>query len=147
MAIHEKSVLIARPLDEVFTYMDDVSLEHEWQPQLLEAEQTPPGPTTVGTRRRYVSDFLGRRVTNTYVVKRYEPGQRLVLESTPDSVVRARTEIRWETVGDGTRVTMALEGTPTGVLRFVPKAMLEATFDKEVAATLERLRARLEKGD
>jgi uncharacterized membrane protein len=94
-----------------------------------------------------VSDFLGRRVTNTYVVKRYEPGQRLVLESTPDSVVRARTEIRWETVGDGTRVTMALEGTPTGVLRFVPKAMLEATFDKEVAATLERLRARLEKGD
>lgn len=144
MAIHEKSVLIERPLDEVFAYMDDVSREREWQPQLLEAEQTPPGPATVGTRRRYVSDFLGRRVTNTYVVRLYEPGRRVVLESTPDSVVRARTDIRWEAVAAGTRVTMALEGTPTGVLRFVPKAMLEATFEKELAATLARLKATLE---
>lgn len=146
MAIHQKSILIARPLEEVFAYMDDVSLEHEWQPQLLEAEQTPPGTTAVGTRRRYVSDFLGRRVTNTYVVELYEPGRRVVLQSTPDSVVRARTDIRWEAVGEGTRVTMALEGTPTGVLRFVPKALLEATFEKEVASTLERLKARLETG-
>ena len=146
MATHEKSILIARPLAEVFAYMNDVSREHEWQPQLLEAEQTPAGATAVGTRRRSVSDFLGRRVTNTYVVRAYEPGIRVVLESTPDSVVRARTDIRWEAVGEATKVTMALEGTPTGVLRFVPKAILEATFEKEVASTLERLRARLETG-
>jgi hypothetical protein len=71
----------------------------------------------------------------------------VVLESTPDSTVRARNEIRWEDAGDGgTRVTMSMEGSASGALRFVPRALVEATFEKEVADTLERLRARLEPG-
>jgi uncharacterized membrane protein len=144
VASHEQSIIVLRPLDQVFAYMDDVRREREWQPHLLEAEQTPPGPTVVGSRRRYVSEFLGKRLENTYVVELYEPGARIVLETTPDSVVSARTDIRWEPVDGGTRVTMKLEGKPTGVLRFVPRAMLEATFEKEVRSTLALLKETLE---
>lgn len=144
MASHEQSIVIRRPVDEVFAYMDDIDREHEWQPHLLEAEQTPPGPTTVGTRRRYVSEFLGKRLENTYVVQSYEPMRHIRLESTPESVLRARTEIRWEAEGSGTRVTMSLEGEPKGALRFLPRAMLEATFEKEVRTTLALLREVLE---
>lgn len=144
MSAHEQTVLIDRPLAEVFAYMNDVSREHEWQPQLVEAEQTPSGPTRVGSRRRYVSEFLGKRLTNTYVVHVFEPGRRLVLESTPDSALRVITELCWEVEGTGTRVTMTVDGAASGPLRFVPKALIEATFEKEVRAALRRLKEVLE---
>ncbi len=39
-----------------------------------------------------------------------------------------------------------LDGKPTGALRFVPNALLEATFEKEVRTTRARLKERLEAG-
>lgn len=142
----EASVVIQRPLEEVFAYMDDVSHEPEWQPQLVEVEQTPPGPTREGTRRRYVTEFLGKRLENTYVVVGYEPNRRVVLQTTPDSVLDASSEIRWDEVDGGTRVSMMVDGKATGALRFVPDALLEATFEKEVRSALARLKERLEAG-
>lgn len=124
--------------------MDDVTHEPEWQPQLVEVEQIPPGPTGPGTRRRYVTEFLGKRLENTYVVLAYDPNRKVVLQTTPDSVLEASSEIRWEEVDDGTRVTMILDGTVSGPLRFVPDALLEATFEKEVRSALARLKERLE---
>ena len=144
MPSHEQSILIRRPVAEVFAYMDDISRETEWQPQLLEAAQTPTGPTAVGTHKRYISEFMGKRLENTYVVKIYEPNRRLVCESTPDSILNATSDLRWEEAEGGTRVTMALEGKPSGALRFVPARILEATFEKEVGATLARLKDQLE---
>lgn len=146
MARYEQSIVIRRPVEEVFAYMDDVRREPEWQTQLVEAEQTPSGPTAVGTRKRYVSRFLGKRLENTYVVKTYERNRRLVARSTPDSVLDATSDLRWEPVPEGTRVTMALDGTAAGPLRFVPGALLQSTFEKEVSATLTRLKERLEAG-
>jgi uncharacterized membrane protein len=139
-----KSIVIRRPVEDVFAYMDDVSREPEWQPQLIEAEQIPAGPTVVGTRRRYVSDFLGKRLENTYVVKVYEPNSRLVVQTTKGSILDATSDVRWEAVPEGTRVTMTLDGRPKGALRFVPARMLESTFEKEVSTTLKKLKERLE---
>lgn len=144
MAATRVSVAIRRPVNEVFAYMNDVAREREWQPQLREAEQLPPGPTAVGSRRRYVSDFMGRRVENTYVIRTYEPESRLVLETTGESVLKAKSEILWEAVPEGTRVTMALEGSPTGALRLIPRRLLEATFESQLKDTLSRLKERLE---
>ncbi len=144
MARCAKSIVINRPVDDVFEYMNDVRREPEWQPQLIEAEQSPAGPTAVGSRRRYVSEFMGKRLVNTYVVKIYEPNDRLVVETTKDSVLDASSEIRWEAVPEGTRVTMALDGRPKGALRFVPASILESTFENEVVTTLNRLKERLE---
>jgi uncharacterized membrane protein len=137
-------IVIRRPVEDVFSYMDDVAREHEWQPHLIEADQTPPGAAAVGTRRRYVSHFMGRRVENTYVITSYEPRRRVALETTPDSTLTATSEVTWEAVPGGTRVSMSVDGTASGPLRLVPGRMLEATFEKELAASLARLKERLE---
>ncbi len=144
MPSHEASIFIRRPLADVFAYMDNISHEREWQPKLVEAEQEPPGPTRVGSRRRYVSHFMGKRLVNTYVVKVYEINRRIICESTPDSVLRATTDIRWEEAEGGTTVTMALEGSASGALKFVPRRILEATFESEVTTALARVKQQLE---
>jgi len=140
----EHEVIIQRPIADVFTYMDDVSREKEWQPGILDARKDPPGPTTVGTRKQYVSEFLGRRIENTYVTRVFEPDEYVVYETMPGSALQARAEIQWEPVGSGTRVTMSFEGKIRGPLRFVPQRILEAAYQKELEKTLGLLKARLE---
>ncbi len=146
MASYKESIVIFRPLPEVVSYMGDIDREKEWQPHLVEAEQTPPGPTEVGTSRRYVSEFLGKRLVNTYLVTVHEPGKRLVGETTADSALQATSEICWEAIAGGTKVTMAFEGSPSGPLKFVPRRLLEASFEREVSAALAQLKERLETG-
>lgn len=144
MPAHRESVLIRRPVEDVFDYMNDISREQEWQPHLREVEQIPPGSVEVGTRRRYVSEFLGKRLENTYVITTYEPGRRVTAETTDDSILSAASDIRWEEVEGGTRVTMRLEGKASGPLRFVPGPLVEATFAKELRNALRLLKERLE---
>ena len=145
MPTHEASIFIRRGVSDVFAYMDDIDRETEWQSNLVEATQSPPGPTAVGTRKEYVSEFLGKRIVNTYVVEVYEPNRRLVASTTDGSVLNATSDVRWTEEGDGTRVTMGLEGSAAGPLRFLPKSMIEATFQREVDATLARLKECLER--
>ena len=145
MASRALSVVIRRPIAEVFDYMNDVTREHEWQPHLVDAVQEPPGPSAVGSLRRYRSEFMGRSVENTYVIRAWEPRRRLTLETTGDSALEATSEVRWEAVPDGTRVMMTVEGKPKGAFRLVPRKLLEATMHKETEAALARLKERLER--
>jgi hypothetical protein len=113
--------------------MDDVDLEHEWQPDLEVAVKEPSGATQVGTRKSYISSFMGKRVANTYVVEELGPGWRVVYSSTPDSTVDASTE--------STSVT----ANPKGALRFIPKALMEKAAKDQLEATLRRLKKCVER--
>ncbi|MDH3224479.1 MAG: SRPBCC family protein [Gemmatimonadota bacterium] len=140
----EVSITIERRVRDVFAYMDDVGREHEWQPHLIEADQTPPGPTRLGTRKRYVSQFLKKRLENTYEVVMIEPGERVVYQTTADSDLQAAVEITWEPAGKGTRVTMRIDGSIAGPLRMIPQKILERARQSELEASLGRLKQVLE---
>ena len=146
MSRQSASTVIDRLPQEVFDYMDDISREGEWQPSLRRAEQDPPGPSRVGTRKRYESEFLGRELRNTYVVVELVPGRKVVCETTKDSAVNARTEVTCEPSGNGTKVTMVIEGKPRGFMKLMPATVLEATYRKELTSALARLKVSLEDG-
>lgn len=141
---YRHQVVIASPVSRVFAFMDDVDRESEWQPGIKEATKVPPGPTSVGTRKKYVSEFMGNRIVNTYVTTAFEPDRLVTYETTKDSVLQARVDLSFRTVGDGTEVTMAVRGKATGALRFVPKTLIEGVFRKELETSLGLLKARLE---
>ena len=141
---YEHQVSVDRPVAEVFAYMDDVSREHEWQPNIVEAYQEPPGPTAVGTQKRYVSQFMGRRVENTYLTTVFEPNKRVVYQTTSVSALRATVELRWRSVPSGTEVTIAVTGKARGPLSLVPRGVLERASRKELETSLGLLKQRLE---
>ncbi len=87
---------------------------------------------------------MGRRIENRYVIRAYEPGRRVVLETTPDSVLSATTEILWAATHGGTEVSMRVDGKARGALRLIPRGLLERTFEGEVRDALARLKRRLE---
>ena len=146
MLRYEESIVIQRPVGDVFAYMQDIHREHEWQPNLREAEQTPEGEPGVGTERRYVSEFMGKRFENVYINTIYEPNQRVAYKTAPESDTQAVGEIVWEADGDATKVTMRVEADVGGLLRFVPNNLILSLARKELLETLGRLKTRLESG-
>jgi len=141
---YEESIVILRPVGDVFDYMQDIHREHEWQPNLREAKQTPEGEPGVGTVRRYVSEFMGKRFENVYINEIYEPNRRVAYKTAPDSDTQAVGEIVWEAEGDSTRVTMRVEADVGGLLRFIPNNLVLSLARKELLDTLARLKALLE---
>jgi uncharacterized protein YndB with AHSA1/START domain len=144
MPSYECSIVIASPVERVFAYMQDIDREREWQPNLREARQVTQGEPGVGTERRYVSEFMGKRFANAYVNTVFEPNRRVAYESTPDSDTQASGEITWEEIEGGTRVTMRVQAEVGGLLRFVPKAIVESVGKKELMDALGRVKQRLE---
>ncbi|NIN72564.1 MAG: hypothetical protein GTO46_11725 [Gemmatimonadetes bacterium] len=147
MLRYDASITIDRPVEEVFEYMQDIDREHEWQPNLREAEQSPKGEPSVGTRRRYVSEFMGKRFENVYVNTVYEPNRRVTYKSASESDAQAEGEITWEALDNGTRVTMRVALQVGGLLRFVPKSLIVSLGTKELQDALARAKARLESTD
>lgn len=144
MPKYQESIVIRRPIQEVFAYMMDISKEREWQPNLREAEQMPAGEPKVGTRRRYVSEFMGRRLENVYEYTAYEPGERVAYRSTGESATRSTGEIFFEAVAEGTRVTMQVDADLPGPLKLIPQSLVAGVARKELAQTLTRVKELLE---
>lgn len=138
------TIVINRPISEVFAYMDDIEREREWQPKLQEVEQIPPGPSSIGTKKRYTSVFMKKRVENTYEVTEMGPGWRIVYRTMPGSSLEATNEVTCESVDSGTRVTIVVTAEPAGAFRLVPKRVLEKASREELEESLERLKACLE---
>lgn len=145
MLTYEESIVIERPIDEVFRYMQDIEKEREWQPNLRRAYQEPPGEPDVGTRRRYVSEFMGKEVENVYEYTSYEANRRVTYRSAGESAVQSSGEVRWEPVGEHTRVTMKAEVELGGLFKFVPGSLVSSVGRKELRESLERLKRILER--
>ena len=76
------SIIINKPVDEVFAYVTDVKTWPRWEAGLLKAEQTSDGPLNVGTTFRGMNQVLGQRMEWTSEVTNYIPskswGQKIV---------------------------------------------------------------------
>lgn len=141
---YAQEIRIRCPVATVFSYMDDVGRESEWQPNLVEAGKEPAGPTAVGTRKSYESRFLGKRIRNTYRTVAFEPNARVVYETTPNSALRGTLEIRFRDLGNETVVSMSFSGGVGGPLRFLPERVLERASRAGLEAALDRLKDNLE---
>jgi len=58
----EVSIVINRPLEEVFAFLSDLENNLKWRPGQIEAKKTSAGPIGVGTTYRMINNVLGRRI-------------------------------------------------------------------------------------
>ena len=57
----EQTVVIDRPIEEVFAYVTDQTNTPYWQAGLVEVQRTTAGPIGVGTKHTFVRNFMGRQ--------------------------------------------------------------------------------------
>ena len=138
----EDSIVVERPIIDVFAYLTDPETIPEWQGSALEAALEGNGPMQVGSRIDEKRKFLGRRMDSTVEVAEYEPPRRFAVKVRSGPGPVTVTNALSETDG-GTRIDAVLEGEPGGFFRLA-EPLVARGAQREMRSNLETLKDVLE---
>jgi polyketide cyclase/dehydrase/lipid transport protein len=118
MLTRESSVLINRPVQDVFAFVSDATNDPQWHTDVVEASRVSgDGSVGVGTTVRWVLSFMGRKEA-LMEVTRYEPDRLVELRARSGPMTPTLT-YRFEVVDGATRFTRVVEPHPEGVYRLL----------------------------
>ena len=138
----EESVVVERPIEEVFAYLTDPAKIPDWQSSALEAHIEGGGPMRAGSTVLEQRKFLGRRMESTMEVLEYEPPRRFRIKVSSGPVPFEVTNTLSAADG-GTRINAALEGEPGGFFRLAEPLVARA-IARELRNNLEQLKDLME---
>jgi uncharacterized protein YndB with AHSA1/START domain len=143
MASIETSIVVNRPVEEVFHFVSEPRNATAWAPAIHEV--TTDGPMGPGTRGREVRTFLGRRMVMEWVVSEYEPNRRVGFKYTTGPVP-ATAIFTFEPVAEGTRMTCRSNIEGRGIFRLV-EPLMAWEGKKEDETNFRTLKQLLEGGE
>ena len=86
MVKNEMSIIIKRPVEEVFSFVSDLENGPQWQTGLFEVRHITKDPIGIGSQFASVRKFLGRKLEGVVEIFVYEPNQKMVIKSPSGSV-------------------------------------------------------------
>ena len=140
MAKFEQSVVINRPVEEVFEFTSHPENEPLWNTGMQESEITSEGKMDVGTTVRSVSRAMGRPVELTWEVTEYEVNHKKALISTSGPIPFEAFTV-FESIEGGTKLTFALQAKSGGILKLIDPVFIRMMKGqtKNSLANLKRL--------
>jgi carbon monoxide dehydrogenase subunit G len=137
-----QSVMVNRPVEEVWDFIGSFENTTRWSRGVLEARQTSDGPLGVGSTLQTVVKAFGRRRTADYLVTEYEPNHAFAFEVTSGPMTsRARYSV--EPAGAGTRLTASGEAKATGLYKLLAPVLVR-TLERHSQDDLTNLKRILE---
>ena len=130
-------VLVSRPMDEVFAFVEDARNRPLWDDSVISEELTSPEPIRVGTTVRTRLRSMGREYEYTWEVREHQPPNRMTIESTSGPFPTTLAFGLGEEPG-GTRVGFSITGRPSGFLR-----LMQPLIARSTQANLDRAFPRL----
>ena len=112
----DHSIVINRPVEDVWAFMANPENDAQWTSGLVEATKISDGPMGVGAQIKDVRRFLGRQIESTLEITEWEPNKRSSMKSL-SGPIRFNGTRTYESVEGGTRVTEAVEAEISGFFR------------------------------
>ena len=139
----EVSVIIHRPLTEVFAILSNVENNMRWRTGMIAAQKISTGPIGVGTTYRMINSIFGRRIDGEAVVSEYELNQKYATVN--KSGLPIETKRTFEPVNGGTKVTFAVKTELRGFFNFA-KPVLERIGKRRLESDAAKAKALIEAG-
>lgn len=136
------SVLIYRPLDEVFAFVADARNRPRWDESVDSEELTSPEPIGVGSTLRTRFRSMGKDYEYTWEVVQHEPPRRMEVEST-SGPFPTTLSFQFSERDGGSLVEASVTGRPTGLLRLM-QPIVARTTQKNLDLGYARLKQLLE---
>jgi uncharacterized protein YndB with AHSA1/START domain len=137
MAKIEASVMIDRPVEDVWKFMTNLSNLPKWDSGVLEAKQTSPEPLGVG------STFLTRHKWMTYSFRcsEYEPNHRFSFEFSQGPMKGAKASVNLEAIEEKTSAMFTIDPKIGGVLKLLGPYLNRSLrgHNQESAASVKRI--------
>jgi uncharacterized membrane protein len=138
----ETSIIVSRPIEEVFAYVSDFKNTAQWQSGVVEVRQTSEGPVGKGTQLIFVRTFLGRKLEGASEVVEHEPPTKNTLQSTSGPLPFTVSRI-FEPTPEGTKMTIVFEMQPGGVFALA-EPLIARSLKRSVEADFGNLKDLLE---
>jgi uncharacterized membrane protein len=134
-----RTIVIARPPDQVFAFFTDHARDLSWRPNVKEID--PVSGVPVGTRvHQVVKGPAGRGIGADIEVTANEPPSRYAFQVVAGPV-RPHGEFRFIETPNGTEVHFSLAGELGGIKKLLMSRSVQASMDGEMAGleTAKRL--------
>ena len=112
------SIVINRPIEDVFAVLANLENDPKWRREWVEAKKTTEGPIGIGARFSLFGEFLGRRNEVVYEVTEYEPNQ-ITAWKTVSGPLPLTFQRTFERVVGGTQVTIRYEADIRGFIKLI----------------------------
>ena len=138
----DHSVVIARPVSEVYRYIADGTTAPSWRKTCLDIKLVSGAPGTVGARYEQGLRGPGGRIPGDYEITDAVPDRILAFQVIAGPA-RPRGRYEFAPDGTGTRVTFSLDWEPKGIKEKLMAPIVARTMPREVAG-LDELKRVLE---
>lgn len=138
----ELSIVINRPIEEVFAVLDNLENDLKWRREWVDARKTSEGPIGIGTRFSLFGEAFGRRIETLYEAIKYEPNRIAAWKavSGPLPLTFRRT---FERVEGGTHFTIRYEAEVRGFFRLA-MSLLAGNVKRQHEVDLRKVKELLE---
>jgi hypothetical protein len=143
MATITKSIVIKRPIEEVFDVATCLKRCVVWQASIVGSEKISEGPVGVGTRYRHQVKFLGIKSETHPVVTVWEPPHRMAYQ---DASGPSTFDVHFtcEPTPEGVKFTVNVSGEPKGVLANLTEPLLVPLLERQFESDLQALKVLME---
>jgi len=137
----ERSVVIHRPLPEVFALAANPQHDLQWGSLIVDSQQLSAGPISRGAMFDQTLEFMGARITATLEITEYEPNRRVCYAiSRPLTLEHCR---RFESIPEGTELTFIVDADAGNRFR-AAGSMLTRVAARQMEDDLDALKDLLE---
>lgn len=143
ITIH-RSAVIARPPDEVFSFLADFPRDREWRSEVVSVRKLPGPATGVGERYEEVLRFPGLGLRTDFEVTTFEPGRLLVAEGESLGMGASQRYVLTP-VDEGTLLEVTTHVETGGALR-MGDVVANRLLQRRASENLRRLKRMLEDG-
>ncbi len=145
MVTNSVSIIIERPIEEVFAFLTDARNNPLWQANagLKATQQEPEEPVRVGTRITETWQWMGRKTEATREVTEYELNHKCAQRHLWGASPIKEGTLLFEPVAEGTRCTYTALVQAGGVLAFA-EPFLASTLKKAMETSLAEAKHMLE---
>jgi uncharacterized protein YndB with AHSA1/START domain len=139
----EGSVVIERPIEQVWGFLTSAENASKWDTGILEARQTSSGPVGLGTTLEAVREMRGRRRSMNVKVTEFEPIKRVAWAI--DFGMGTGTSIySFETAVCGTLLSKSSQVELKGVYNLLTPIMRRRLTAEEVGLNLNNIKQNVE---
>lgn len=140
----EHSIVIARPIEEVFDVATCQRRCVVWRGPIVATAMTSDGPVGVGSTYRHEVKFLGVKIQAAPQIVAWEPPHRAEIENHTGPVTYHLT-FTLDTVDPGTKLTTVIKANIGGALEhLLPDTLLHKAISRQHEGDLQSLKDLLE---
>jgi uncharacterized protein YndB with AHSA1/START domain len=139
----EVTLDVARPVGEVFAFVDDVRNTPRWLGRCAGLVQTSTGEKGVGTTLQYTFREGARTGTMQGSVTAYERDRKLEMQYA-DAMFDVGVTFAFEPLGTGTRIAHAVEIQPKGLVGKLMTPIIRSATRQQIDRDTHKLRELLQ---